>query len=75
MKRMTIILSAAPYCSQDVDTALGLVEAALKRGHQVSLVGSGDGTYGFLKGQKASAAPNAEQRFAGLTERGLKVDL
>jgi sulfur relay (sulfurtransferase) complex TusBCD TusD component (DsrE family) len=50
MKQFTIILGSPPYSGQDVDTVLGIAEAALNKGHGMTVVGSGDGTYGFLKG-------------------------
>ena len=75
MKKITMIVASAPYSGQDVDTVLGIAEAALKKGHGVTVVGSGDGTYGFLKGQRASGAPNAEKGFADLFAKGARVDL
>ncbi|MBW2023140.1 MAG: hypothetical protein DRH15_07890 [Deltaproteobacteria bacterium] len=75
MKQITIILASPPYSGQDVDTVLGIARAAVNRGHKLTIVGSGDGTYGFLKGQRASGAPNAEKGFADLIEKGVRVDL
>jgi sulfur relay (sulfurtransferase) complex TusBCD TusD component (DsrE family) len=75
MKRITLILSSPPYSGQDVDTVVGIADAALEKGHQVAVVGSGDGTYCFLKGQRASGAPNAEKALSALIERGLQVDV
>lgn len=75
MKQITMILGSPPYGGQDVDTVLGIAQAALKKGHRLTVVGSGDGTYGFLKGQRASGAPNAEKGFADLIAKGARVDL
>ena len=75
MKQFTIILGSPPYSGQDVDTVLGIAQSALDRGHGVTLVGSGDGTYAFLKGQQASGAPNAEKGFADLMAKGARIDL
>lgn len=75
MKTITMILGSAPYNGQDVDTVLGIAEAAIRKGHGVTIVGSGDGTYAFLKGQRASGAPNAEKGFADLIAKGARVDL
>jgi sulfur relay (sulfurtransferase) complex TusBCD TusD component (DsrE family) len=75
MKQITFMLESSPYSGQDVDTLLGMATAALKKGHHVTIVGSGDGTYAFLKGQKASGAPNAENGFAELIEQGARIDL
>jgi sulfur relay (sulfurtransferase) complex TusBCD TusD component (DsrE family) len=73
IKQITLILASPPYSGQDLDTVIGIAEAALQKGHRVAVVGSGDGTYSFLKGQRASGAPNAEKRFSGLIDRGLQV--
>ncbi|MGD8272722.1 MAG: DsrE family protein [Desulfobacterales bacterium] len=75
MKQITLMLGSPPYGGQDVDTVIGIADAALKRGHQVAIVGSGDGTYAFLKDQRASGAPNAEKSFIALIERGARIDL
>lgn len=75
MKQITIILGSPPYSGQDVDTVLGIAQAAVKKGHGLTVVGSGDGTYGFLKGQRASGAPSAEKGFADLITKGIRVDL
>lgn len=75
MKQITMILGSPPYGGQNVDTVLGIARAALEKGHGVTVVGSGDGTYGFLKGQKASGAPSAEKGFAELLAKGARVDL
>ena len=75
MKQITLMLGSSPYSGQDVDTVIGIADAAIKKGHQVTIVGSGDGTYAFLKDQRASGAPNAEQGFAALIEQGARIDL
>ena len=75
MKQIAIMLASSPYSGQDVDTVLGIAGAALKKGHRVALVGSGDGTYGFIQGQRASGAPSAEKGFADLIAKGARVDL
>jgi len=75
MKQLTILLASSPYGGQDVDTALGIAAAALNKGHRVNVVGSGDGTYGFIQGQRASGAPNAEKGFAEIIAQGARVDL
>jgi sulfur relay (sulfurtransferase) complex TusBCD TusD component (DsrE family) len=75
MKHITFMLESPPYSGQDMDTLLGIATAALKKGHQLTIVGSGDGTYAFLKEQRASGAPNAESGFAKLIEDGVRIDL
>ena len=73
MKQFTIILGSPPYAGQDLDNVIGIADAALQKGHGVAVVGSGDGVYAFLKGQRVSGAPSAEQGFARLIENGLQV--
>lgn len=75
MKQITLMFEAPPYGGQETDTVLGIARAALAKGHRVTVVGSGDGTYGFLKGQRASGAPSAEKGFADLIAQGARVDL
>lgn len=75
MKQITLIFSSPPYSGQDAETVLGIARAALAKGHRVTVVGSGDGTYGFLKGQRASGAPSAEEGFADLSAKGARIDL
>lgn len=75
MKQFTLMLGSSPYSGQDVDTVLGIAQAALKKRHQVSVIGSGDGTYAFLKDQRASGAPHAGDTFAGLAEQGARIDV
>ncbi len=75
MKQITFMLGSAPYGGQDADTVIGMADAALRKGHQVTIVGSGDGTYSFLQGQRTSGAPNAEKGFAALIQKGARIDL
>ncbi|MDZ7581486.1 MAG: DsrE family protein [Deltaproteobacteria bacterium] len=75
MKQFTFLLGSAPYGGQDVDTLLGMARAALRRGHRVAVVGSGDGTYAFMKDQRASGAPSAEKGFTELITKGARVEL
>ena len=74
-KTFTIFLTAAPYSGGDTRTTAVLAGNALKKGHNVNLIASGDGIYSFLKGQKAKGLPHAGELFAGLIEKGLKVYL
>lgn len=74
-KKFTMLLSSAPYASENTLTAIRMAEAALGKGHTVNLIASGDGVYGFLKGQKAKGILNAEEKFTDLIGKGLKVYL
>lgn len=49
-------------------TALKIAESALKKGHRVNLIASGDGVYCFLKNQKAKGIINAEEKFSELIQ-------
>ncbi len=72
-KTFTIFLTTAPYSSENTLTTVRLADAALKKGHKVNLIASGDGVYCFLKGQKARGLPHAGDLFTELISRGLKV--
>jgi sulfur relay (sulfurtransferase) complex TusBCD TusD component (DsrE family) len=74
-KTITLFLSTAPYSYENTLTTTRLAEAALAKGHTVNLIASGDGVYCFLKGQKAKGILNAEEKFAELIQKGLKVHL
>lgn len=74
-KTFTLFLCTSPYTSENTLTAVKIAGAALDKNHRVNLIASGDGVYSFLKGQKAKGVPNAEERFTGLIQRGLKVYL
>ncbi|MBI4824544.1 MAG: DsrE family protein [Nitrospirae bacterium] len=74
-KTFTILLGTSPYASENTLTALRISDSALKGGHTVNLIASGDGVYCFLKGQKAKGIKNASEEFSSLIERGLKVFL
>jgi sulfur relay (sulfurtransferase) complex TusBCD TusD component (DsrE family) len=74
-KAFTLFLGTSPYMTENTLTALRLADAGLRKGHEVNLIASGDGVYCFLKAQKAKGVPNAEEGFAGLIQRGLKIYL
>jgi len=74
-KTFTIFLGTSPYASENTLTAGRIAESALRKGHAVNLIASGDGVYGFLRKQKAKGIPNAEEEFSALIGRGLKVYL
>jgi tRNA 2-thiouridine synthesizing protein D len=74
-KVFTLFLSTPPYMYENTLTAIKIAESALKKGHRVSFIASGDGIYCFLKGQKAKGITNAEEKFSELIQKGLKVDL
>lgn len=74
-KAFTLYLATSPYSYENTLTSIKIAESALKKGHTVNLIASGDGVYCFLKGQKAKGITNAEEKFSELIQKGLKVYL
>ena len=74
-KNFTLLLSTSPYSFENTLTAARIAESALGKGHTVNLIASGDGVYCFLKGQKAKGIMNAQEKFAELIGKGLRVYL
>ncbi|MBI3355122.1 MAG: DsrE family protein [Nitrospirae bacterium] len=74
-KTITILLSTTPYSFENTHTAAKIAEAALAKGHEVTIFASGDGVHNFTKGQKAKGIPNASDVFSKLIEKGLSVEL
>lgn len=74
-KTFTLYLSTSPYSFENTLSSLKIAESALKKGHSVNLIASGDGVYCFLKGQKARGIANAEEKFSELISKGLKAYL
>lgn len=72
---ITLYLSTSPYSGENTLTTVRIAESALRKGHTVNLIASADGVYGFLKKQKAKGITNAEEEFAGLMQKGLRVYL
>jgi sulfur relay (sulfurtransferase) complex TusBCD TusD component (DsrE family) len=66
-----MFLTTTPYSSENTHTIIRLADAALKKGHRVRLIASGDGVFSVIKGQ----VPRALSALEGLVERGLKVDI
>ncbi len=68
---IVMFITTTPYSSENTHTIIRLADAALKKGHRVRLIASGDGVFSIIKGQ----APRALAALEGLVERGLKVDI
>jgi sulfur relay (sulfurtransferase) complex TusBCD TusD component (DsrE family) len=68
---IVMFLTTTPYSSENTHTIIRLADAALKKGHRVRLIASGDGVFSIIKGQ----VPRALAALEGLVERGLKVDI
>lgn len=75
-KSLGVLLFTTPYSSEYTDTAIKLANAALARGHNVTIFAYGDSVHNFTVGQKARGMTNAENEFQTLiAEKGLKVEL
>jgi sulfur relay (sulfurtransferase) complex TusBCD TusD component (DsrE family) len=74
-KTVTLYLSTSPYSYENTLTSARIAESALNKGHTVNLIASADGVYCFLTKQKAKGILNAEEEFARLIQKGLKVYL
>lgn len=70
-KEITLFLSTTPYSYENTHTIIKLADAALKRGHPVRLIATGDGVFSIVKGQ----VPQSLSAFEDLVGRGMKVDI
>jgi sulfur relay (sulfurtransferase) complex TusBCD TusD component (DsrE family) len=70
-KEIVMLLTTTPYTYENTHTIIKLADAALKKGHKVRLISSGDGVFSIVKGQ----VPQALTALEDLTGRGLKVDI
>ncbi len=71
MREIVIFLSTTPYSYENTHTFFKIAEAALKKGHKVRLVASGDGVFSIVKGQ----LPQSLSKLEELVSNGLKVDI
>ncbi len=74
-KTMTLFLSTSPYSYENTLSVVRIAESALRKGHTVNLIASGDGAYCLLRKQKARGMPNAEEELSALVGKGLRVYL
>ena len=70
-REIVMFLTTTPYSSENTNTIIRLADAALKKGHKVKLIASGDGVFSVVKGQ----VPRALAALEDLVGRGLKVDI
>jgi sulfur relay (sulfurtransferase) complex TusBCD TusD component (DsrE family) len=70
-KEIVMFLTTTPYSSENTHTIIRLADAALKKGHKVKLIASGDGVFSIVKGQ----VPASLSALEDLVGRGLKVDI
>lgn len=74
-KRLTFILRASPYSGQTAATVLKLATAALDAGQSTTIFATGDGVYGFVKGQKATGVFDVAGAAEAYLARAGGVDL
>jgi sulfur relay (sulfurtransferase) DsrF/TusC family protein len=74
-KRLTFVLRASPYSAQTAATVLKLATAAREAGERPTIFATGDGVYGFVKGQKATAVFDVAAAVQVYLARGGAVDL
>ena len=70
-KEIVMFLTTTPYSYENTHTIIRLADTALKKGHKVRLVASGDGVFSIVKGQ----VPQALAALEDLAGKGLKVDI
>lgn len=70
-KEIAMFLSTTPYSFENTHTIFKLADAALRKGHKVRLIASGDGVFSVVKGQ----VPQALSVLEDLAGRGMKVDI
>lgn len=70
-REIVIFLSTTPYSYENTLTFFRIADAALKKGHRVRLIASGDGVFSIVKGQLPAALSKLEE----LVNKGLKVDI
>lgn len=70
-REIVVFLSTTPYSYENTHTFFRLADAALRKGHKVRLIASGDGVFSIVKGQ----LPKSLSVLEDLVGRGLKVDI
>ena len=74
-KLLTFVLTMSPYSGETAATVLKLAAAALDAGHRPTIFATGDGVYGFAKGQKPAGVFDAAAATEAFLARGGAVDL
>ncbi|MCX7794728.1 MAG: DsrE family protein [Thermodesulfovibrionales bacterium] len=70
-KEIVIFLSTTPFSYENTHTFFKIAESALRKGHKVRLIASGDGVFSIVKGQLPQSLSILEE----LIEKGLKIDI
>ncbi len=72
MGKIAILLFTTPLQFQNSDTAIEFINAALEKGHEVTVIGLGDGVYNVAKFLVVEDMPSPVGKFKELSERGVK---
>ena len=70
-KEIALFLTTTPYSYENTHTIVKLAEAALKKGHKVRLIASGDGVFSIVNNQ----VPQSLSALVDLVGKGLMVDI
>ncbi len=74
-RQIIFVLKASPYSGQTTATVLRLATAALDAEHRVTIFATGDGVYGFVKGQAVAGVFDVGGAAEAYLARGGAVDL
>ncbi|MGQ9722432.1 MAG: DsrE/DsrF/TusD sulfur relay family protein [Candidatus Jordarchaeum sp.] len=72
MGKIAILLFTTPFQFQNSDTAVEFIKAALEKGHEVTVIGLGDGVYNVAKFLIQEEMPSPVNKFREMTEHGVK---
>ena len=57
-REFVMFLTTTPYSSENTNTIIKLADAALRKGHRVKLIASGDGVFSVVKGCRVHWQPS-----------------
>lgn len=72
MGKIAILLFTTPFQFQNSDTAVEFIKAALEKGHEVTVIGLGDGVYNVAKFLIQEDMPSPVSKFKEMIESGVK---
>lgn len=70
--KIAVLLFTTPLQFQNSDTAIEFIKAAIERGHEVTVIGLGDGVYNAVKHFIVQDMPSPVGKFKELSEKGVK---
>ncbi len=70
-RELVLFVTTTPYSTENTHTIIRLARAALKKGHSVRLVASGDGVFSVVRGK----VPESMKALEELVSMGMKVDI